>query len=225
MQNEQTNYEDKKDVVQGLHDKLESQKNALAGQKVKKEKLLEITKSDEAKYQQLLSTLKADEAAIQKAISSLISQIVAGIATGSPITKGQIIGKQGNTGNVYPKPSGSCPECGSHLHFMVMTCDLTKNTSGLSTYGGCHTDPTSYLNNGAYQKPLDNYSVNQGYGSASCTVCGYAFHTGLDIDDFHGAPIKSMDSGTVYYGTDSAGGKYALVRHKDDLWSAYWHLQ
>ena len=225
MQSEQSNYEDKKDVVQGLHDKLEAQKNALAGQKVQKEKLLAVTKSDEARYQQLLSTLRADEVAIQKAISSLIAQIVSGIATGSPITKGQIIGKQGNTGNVFPRPSGSCPDCGSHLHFMVMVCDLTKNSNALNTSGGCHTDPTSYLNNGQYAKPLDNYVTNQGYGSASCTVCGYAFHTGVDIDDYHGAPIKSMDSGTVYYGTDSAGGKYALVKHKDDLWSAYWHLQ
>lgn len=227
MQSEQSNYQDKKDVVQGLHDKLEGQKNALAGQKIKKEKLLELTKSDEAKYQQALATLKADEAAIQKAISSLITQIIAGTASGSPVTKGQIIGKQGSTGNVYPRPTSEHPEWGSHLHFMVMTCDLTKNTSGLSTYGGCHTNPQPYLDNGQYAKPLDNYTVNQKYGSGDgiCTYCGYSFHSGIDIDDFHGAPIKSMDSGTVYYGTDSAGGKYALVKHKDDFWSAYWHLQ
>ncbi|MBI2007528.1 MAG: peptidoglycan DD-metalloendopeptidase family protein [Candidatus Blackburnbacteria bacterium] len=189
---------------------------------------MEATKNDEKKYQELLANLRADEIAIQRAISSLISQIVAGIATGSPVTKGQFIGRQGNTGNVFPRPSSSCPECGSHLHFMVMTCNLITNPNALSTNGGCHTNPESYLNNGQYQKPLDYQYISQGYGNtpfAQSGTGGYNFHSGLDLVAFHGAPIYAISDGTVYYGTDSGGGKYALVKHRDDFWSAYWHLQ
>lgn len=228
MQSTQTNFEDQKAKEEALRDKLKQQNLQLGRQKAQKQGLLETTKNDEKKYQELLATLKADETAIQRAISSLISQIVAGIATGSPVTKGQVIGGQGNTGNVFPRPSSSCPECGSHLHFMVMTCNLVTNPTALNTNGGCHTNPEPYLNNSQYQKPLDYQYISQGYGNtpfAQSGTGGYNFHSGLDLVAFHGAPIYAIDNGTVYYGTDSGGGKYALVKHKDDLWSAYWHLQ
>ncbi|TSC88990.1 MAG: peptidoglycan DL-endopeptidase [Microgenomates group bacterium Gr01-1014_5] len=222
MQTTQTDYEVERTKVEELHDKLEGQKQTLAGQKAQKQNLLKITQSDEKKYQEMLSSLRADEAAIERAISSLVARIVAGIATGTAVTKGQIIGQQGNTGNVYPRPSGSCPNCGSHLHYMVLPCDITK--SGLS----CHTNPRPYLDDGQYRKPLDYNYISQEYGNTSFAqsgAAGYAFHSGIDMVAGHGAAIYSVDAGMVYYGVDSAGGKYALVRHKDDFWTAYWHLQ
>ncbi len=222
MQTTQTDYEVERAKVEELHDKLEGQKKTLASQKIQKQNLLKITQSDERKYQELLSSLRADEAAIERAISSLVARIVAGIATGTAVTKGQIIGQQGNTGNVYPRPSASCPNCGSHLHYMVLPCDITK--SGLS----CHTNPRPYLDDGQYRKPLDYNYISQEYGNTSFAqsgVAGYAFHSGIDMVAGHGAAIYSIDAGMVYYGTDSAGGKYALVKHKDDFWTAYWHLQ
>lgn len=219
MQTTQTDYEDQRAQVEQLHDKLEGQKNTLAGQKTQKQNLLRVTQSDEKKYQELLASLRADEQAIERALSSLIARIVAGIATGTNVTKGQIIGQQGNTGNVYPRPSSSCPNCGSHLHYMVFTCDILKG--GLS----CHTNPQPYLDDGQYNKPLNINYMSQGYGAATCSVCGYAFHTGLDLVGSHGGPIYAIADGTVYYGVDGAGGKYGLVKHKDDFWTAYWHLQ
>ncbi|OGY12173.1 MAG: hypothetical protein A3F61_02730 [Candidatus Blackburnbacteria bacterium RIFCSPHIGHO2_12_FULL_41_13b] len=222
MQTTQTDYEVERAKVEELHDKLEGQKKTLASQKTQKQNLLKITQSDERKYQELLSSLRADEAAIERAISSLVARIVAGIATGTAVTKGQIIGQQGNTGNVYPRPSGSCPNCGSHLHYMVLPCDITK--SGLS----CHANPKPYLDDGQYRKPLDYNYISQEYGNTSFAQSGtggYAFHSGIDLVAGHGAAIYSVSEGMVYYGTDSAGGKYALVRHKDDFWTAYWHLQ
>lgn len=219
LQSTQTDYEDQRTEVEELHNKLEVQKSTLASQKAQKQNLLKLTQSDEKKYQELLAALRADESAIERALSSLIARIVAGIATGTAVTKGQIIGQQGNTGNVYPRPSTSCPNCGSHLHYMVLPCNV------LNQGMGCHTNPQSYLDDGQYRKPLDAYYVSQGYGTATCTVCGYAFHTGMDMVGGHGDPIYSAADGTVYYGVDSAGGKYALIKHRDDFWSAYWHLQ
>lgn len=228
MQSTQTDFEDRRAEIEKLKNKLEQQEKTLENQKVKKQQLLLVTKNDEKKYQELLENLRADESAIQKAISSLIARIVSGIATGSPVTKGQAIGLEGNTGNVYPRPSGSCPQCGAHLHFMVLPCDVVKN-GGLS----CHTDPTSYLDNGEYAKPIDfsggwrDY-MTQGYGNTSFAQSGaggYSFHSGIDLSTYFGSPIRAVADGVVYYGVDSGGGKYALVKHKDDLWTAYWHLQ
>lgn len=219
MQTTQSDYETERTKVEELHDRLEAQKQTLASQKAQKQNLLRVTQNDEKKYQELLASLRADEQAIERALSSLIARIVAGIATGTAVTKGQIVGQQGNTGNVYPRPSSSCPNCGSHLHYMVFTCDILK--SGMT----CHTNPQPYLDDGQYRKPVDYQYISQGYGAATCTVCGYAFHTGMDLVGSHGAPIYTVADGTVYYGVDGAGGKYALVKHKDDFWTAYWHLQ
>jgi murein DD-endopeptidase MepM/ murein hydrolase activator NlpD len=84
------------------------------------------------------------------------------------------------------------------------------------------------LDDGQYRKPLDYNYVSQEYGNTSFAqsgAAGYAFHSGMDLVASHGVAIYSITDGTVYYGVDSAGGKYALVRHKDDFWTAYWHLQ
>ena len=228
MQSTQTNYEGQRQKVQELHDQLEAQKNKLAGQKAQKQNLLKVTQADEKKYQEMLAALKADEAAIERAVSSLIARIVAGIATGTQVSKGQVIGQEGNTGYVFPKPSSSCPECGYHLHFMILPCNvLEKSTS-------CHTDPSPYLSNGEYAKPMSmggdwtSYKT-QGYGYTSFSQSGAysgAPHSGIDLQvKPFGAAVYSIADGVVYYGVDSAGGKYALVKHKDDFWSAYWHLQ
>lgn len=222
MQTAQTNYEGQRSKVEALRDRLESQRSTLARQKTSKENLLKLTQNDEKKYQELLANLRANESAIQKALSSLIAQIVAGTASGSTVKKGQVVGQQGNTGYVFPKPSSSCPECGSHLHFMVLPCNVTS--SGLS----CHSNPEPYLSDGQYGKPLEYKYISQGYGSTAFAQSGAysnAFHTGLDMVGNHGTAIYSIADGTVYYGVDSAGGKYALVKHRDDFWSAYWHLQ
>ncbi|HBL52294.1 MAG: hypothetical protein A3D24_01450 [Candidatus Blackburnbacteria bacterium RIFCSPHIGHO2_02_FULL_39_13] len=228
MQSTQSNFEDKRADIEKLKSKLEQQEKALENQKGQKTQLLQVTKNDEKKYQELLETLRADEDSIQKALSSLISRIVSGLATGSPVTKGQPIGLEGNTGNVFPRPSSSCPKCGAHLHYMVMPCDIVKN-GGLS----CHSDPAPYMDNGEYAKPMDfsngwRIYLTQAYGNTSFAqsgTAGYSFHSGLDLSVSYGVAIRSVADGTVYYGTDSGGGKYALVKHRDDFWTAYWHLQ
>ena len=41
----------------------------------------------------------------------------------------------------------------------------------------------------------------------------------------HGAPIYAIGDGEIFRGTDGAGGKNAIIKHSDDFYSAYWHLQ
>lgn len=228
MQASQTNFENQRAKIATLQAKLEAQKNQLASQKVQKQKLLDVTRNDESRYQEMLAALRADESAIQRALTSLIARIVAGIATGTPVSKGSPVGVQGNTGYVFPKPSASCPDCGTHLHYMVLPCDITK--SGLS----CHTNPEAYLDNGEYRQPMDlggswRDHMTQAYGYTSFAqggAYGGAGHSGIDLQGYEGrpGPVYAVADGTVYYGTDSAGGKYGLIKHRDDFWTAYWHL-
>ena len=215
--------QEKQDKLEQLKEKLVGQKLALAKQKKDKEYLLTITQNDEKQYQEMIATLRADEEAIRREISDILSRITAGIVSGSPIDKGQIIGQQGNTGNCWPRPSSSCPICGSHLHFMVLTCDQWS----------CVVNPESYLDGGDYHKPMDfpgswrDY-ITQWYGEtdfARSGAAGYKFHNGIDFAVDHGAAIRAIKEGQIYYGVDSAGGKYAIIKHGDDLYSAYWHLQ
>lgn len=41
------------------------------------------------------------------------------VTNGQTVARGQKIGTMGNTGSVDPVPSGSCPYCGTHLHFAL----------------------------------------------------------------------------------------------------------
>lgn len=213
----------KQTEAEQLEAQLETQKGQLGLQKREKERLLDVTRGEEKQYQEKLEALIADEKAIAEALKDILSRILEGLVSGQSVSRGQVVGRQGNTGNVFPRPSSSCSECGSHLHFMVLTCAEWE----------CAVDPEPYLGKGEYARPLTTWSVTQRFGPATCSYCGYAFHNGLDLvydgegygDAGHGAPIYAIADGEMFYGTDSAGGKYAIIKHADDLYSAYWHLQ
>lgn len=230
MQATRDNYDQQREVkkekqtqAEALEGQLENQNYQLAVKKEEKERLLEETKSDEQLYQEKLAALLADEEAIKEALQDILGRITTGLVGGQPVKRGQIIGGQGNNGNVFPRPSASCPECGSHLHFMILTCADWE----------CAIDPEPYLAKGEYARPLSTWYISQRFGPATCSYCGYAFHNGIDLvydgDDHgdygQGAPIYAIGDGEIFRGTDAAGGKYAIIKHSDDFYSAYWHLQ
>lgn len=230
MQLTRDNYDGQRDLkkekqtqAQELEARLEDQKRQLDNQKREKEQLIIVTQNDEKRYRERLETLIADEKAIEEALNDILARITKGLVSGQSVTKGQVIGRQGNTGNVFPRPWGDCPECGSHLHFMILTCGEWQ----------CAVNPQEYLAKGELARPLATWQVTQGFGPASCTYCGYAFHNGIDLTDDsgaygttgHGAPVYAIADGEMYYGTDGAGGKYAIIKHADNFYSAYWHLQ
>jgi len=197
---------------------LNQQRANLAKQQEEKQYLLGVTNSEEAEYQKLLAISRAEQAAIERAITDILQRV----DEGTVVTAGTPIGLQGNTGYVFPKPYqyDYCgAECGTHLHFMVLTCDKLA----------CSTNPTPYLVNGQYTTPFTSWRVTQSYGPTTFSN----FHNGIDIQEQsgtygrngHGAPVRAIADGKVSYGTDSLGGKYAIIKHTDNFYSAYWHLQ
>jgi len=219
---------------------LESQKSQLAVQKAELDVLLEENKQKQTTTLERIEVLKQEEQQIEQALKDIFAAIESGLVDGEDIAKGQVIGRQGNTGYVWHRPSGDCPECGSHLHFMILTC---------SDPSSCHIDPFDYLNKSDYHKVLEytrplprstTWPVTQLYGGASCSMYLSCFHSGVDLVDGsdlfgsesygghttgYGAPIYAIADGEIFYGVDSAGGKYAIIKHTDDFYSAYWHLQ
>ncbi|NOY15163.1 MAG: hypothetical protein GXP43_03005 [bacterium] len=209
----------KKDQLGKIKKALAAQERALASQQAEKQKLLQLTKGDEKRYQEMLATLKAEQENIANAVNKLLSSIGT-LENGQQVKKGDVIGQQGSTGKVWPKDKNN-PAVGSHLHFMVLKC---PSGSGFDYYK-CAVNPEPYLSNPSFVPPLDSWRKTQGFGPASCSFYSRCFHYGYDMVNYHGAPIYAIADGEVFYGIDSAGGKFAVIKHSDTFYSAYWHLK
>ncbi len=208
--NQKEIFEDKKAKIEELKIELEGYNAQLDKDKEGKEQLLAVTKNDEKKFQELLARLRADAASINSALGNVGAKI-------GPVNKGDIIAGVGSSG---------C-STGPHLHFEVFT--NAKVEGGRVV--GSRVDPKPYLENGAYQQPVPGYpgSVTTWYGE----VYFLGTHTGIDIANPYGTPIRAMDSGDAYATSSSCSyniaggspvGKGIIIDHKNGLVTLYWHI-
>lgn len=204
--NQKEIFKDKKEKIEQLKIQLEGYNSQLDKDRKGKEDLLTITKNDEVKFQELLARLRADAASINIAIGNVGAKI-------GPVNKGDIIAGVGSSG---------C-STGPHLHFEVYTGAKVEGGRVV----GARTDPKPYLENPAYERPVPGYpeNVTTWYGE----VYFLGVHTGIDIANPFGTPIRAIDSGDAYAtsavcGYNGSLGKGIIVDHKNGLVTLYWHI-
>lgn len=204
--NQKDIYEDKKATVEKLKKDLETYNAQLDRDRESKEQLLSVTKNDEAQFQSLLARLKADAASINQALGNIQTKI-------GPVNKGDVIAGVGSSG---------C-STGPHLHLEVYTNAKVENGRVV----GNRTDPKPYLENSSYEKPVPGFpgSVTTWYGE----VYFLGTHTGIDIANPFGTPIRAMDSGDAYETSATCSyngqlGKGIVIDHKNGMVTLYWHI-
>ena len=208
--------------------------------------LLAESRRREAEYKEQLSELSSAIAEVDKAVTDLINHLydTGQLQNGSQVWQGSLIGRQGHTGCSY----------GSHLHFEIRNVNghrvnplngyLTLSAGRI--YPGIYITPVSgpLLTGGynSYHQAIDMVSLTDGNQNLEMYtvpwgLCGIvdgiltrrrnagdpnwnrAYLTG------EGAAVRAISAGTVYYGTDWFGGKWALVVHTNGERSFYLHLQ
>lgn len=212
---------DKKDQVQEIKSQIEKEKKKLetyklnlTRQRTEKKSILALTVNDEGKYQQLLTQILAE-------IESVGRGLTGGIKLGE-VKRGDIIGREGNTGCVLPSPSSSNPLAGAHLHFGVYKEGKAEN-------------PKSYLDQGELSWPESPTTTTQNFGDNYDFYMrnfGIPGHNALDMSAGYGAPIKAAADGVAYqtgdsrsYGTWCNGKAKGLrIEHVGGLVTIYWHV-
>lgn len=208
--NQKDDREEKQAQIEEAKAKLDAAKTRLDNQKREKDAFLALTRNDEKRYQEELRRLQADAASISLALGNIGAKI-------GTVSKGDIVGSVGSSG---------C-STGPHLHFEVFTDAKVEG----SRIVGNRVDPKSYLEDGKYEKPVPNYpqNVTTWYGE----IYFLGTHTGIDIANSFGTPIRAIDGGEAYFTSapcsyNIAGGtplgKGIVVDHKNGLVTLYWHI-
>ncbi|OGD88524.1 hypothetical protein A3F45_02630 [Candidatus Curtissbacteria bacterium RIFCSPHIGHO2_12_FULL_41_17] len=208
--NQKEEREDKQAQIEEAKEKLDAANLLLAKQKKEKADFLAITRNDESRYQEELRKLQADAASISQALGNIGARV-------GTVSKGDVVASVGSSG---------C-STGPHLHFEVFTDAKVEGGRII----GNRVDPKPYLEDGKYERPVPNYpqNVTTWYG----VTYFLGVHTGIDIADPFGTPIRAIDGGEAYFtqapcnykiAGGTSLGKGIVVDHKNGLVTLYWHI-
>lgn len=195
----------------------EGQEVALQTKQNEQKTLLSQAEGQEAAYlanlEELQSLLAAKEEELDEYIASLISSAV----SLGPVSRGDIIGKLGNTGY----------STGPHVHFRIFKANQQT------------VDPMTALSNFGWAWPVAGNGgwISQGYGctpwgpypQAGCAP-GYGFHNATDIAAPQGTPLVAVADGQIIHrGCQSVGSIFAtfsvIIDHGNGYYSHYVHMQ
>lgn len=207
LEDKKASLEKRRQELQDLRGQLEVQKQGLQEQQATQQRLLSDAKSEMSRLKALQVEQSRIETQVEAEIQAQLARLRAGerIGRGSgvKVNKGDIIGYEGSTGN----------STGPHVHFEVIVAS-----------SGSKVNPRGYVPD-PFRWPLDNFRVTQEYGPATCTVCGYSFHSGIDLADIMGAPVRAGGSGEIildqYYG---GYGNAVIIDHDNGYWTLYGHM-
>lgn len=213
----------------------------LSTQRGKQQTLLaELTKQEKALAAERSKLISQQNAADRQALSIAIQLFDANkLGNGTPVSRGTVIGREGYTGCTF----------GAHIHYGFISGTGSYNTNVNPFSSGLLKLSGSYISDARAKAPLpgmlmtwgfhDRYSID-GISTSSgnqdssrkyqivSPVCWQTKGRTYSLNGW-GAPIFAALDGKVYYGTDSMGGKYAIVDHGKvlngkQLKSIYWHL-
>lgn len=225
MEATRTNYDEQRQAVEALKEKLELQKALLARQKKDKEYLLEVTRADEKRFREMLEAARAEMAAIER--------ILAGqgeVAEIGPVKAGETIG-------IYIYGASACSS-GTHLHFEVVKDGSSQNPAGYLKNISLmfETNVVQFTPSGSWDWPIfEPIRITQEYGDTFWSRLGWyggGPHTGIDLvsgsfDNPGPRTTKAVQDGTLYRGSITCGGgtlRYARVDQADSIQTYYLHL-
>lgn len=199
LKDEQTRLRRARQTSQGQYERLASQsQNQAEVYQSEMEKALASAASYESKIREELTRI------INARKSGAIPRT--GASVGQKVTKGEVIGHQGNTGYSF----------GSHLHFEVREDNIAVN-------------PRNHLGS-QLDYPFDpEYRITQEFGVTpySRQLYSSGVHTGIDFAKYDGANVAAACTGEIIM-DDVYGGygrAFAQTCDNTDLVVLYGHLQ
>lgn len=231
----------KRDAMEEANLEIIKLKSTLTSQRSKQQTLLaELAKQEKTLAAERSRLIAQQNAADRDALSVAIQLFEANqLGNGTQVSRGSVIGLEGFTGCTF----------GAHIHYGFISgtgsyrTNVNPFSSGLLRLSG------SYVSDSRAKAPLpgmlmtwgfhDSYSID-GVSTSSgnqdsskkyqilTPVCWQTKGRAYSLTGWR-APIYAALDGKVYYGTDSMGGKYAIIDHGNvlngkKLKSIYWHL-